>query len=217
MTYYNRYFATLYDLIACMTAAVDLLDVRVSNHHQRVAFMSLKLAEQMGLSLEERRALVQAALLHDIGALTLSERLQLVTGEASEPEGHARIGARFLEDFPPLRCEAEIVRFHHVPWKNGVDAMHHGAKVPLLSHVLHLADRVVVQIRPDMSAISQIGTIRDIISAQRGEVFVPETVDAFMQISLQEALWLELVDGPQIHDFLDELSLDAVKLTLDEA
>ncbi len=216
MTYYNRYFATLYDLIACMTAAVDLLDVRVANHHQRVAFMSLKLGEQMGLPVEERRTLVQAALLHDIGALTLSERLQLITGEATEPEGHARIGARFLEDFPLLRREAEIVRFHHVPWRNGAGGMHHGAKVPLLSHMLHLADRAVVQIRPDMGVISQIGAIREAVAAQRGEVFVPETVDAFLAISMQEALWLELADEPRIHDFMDELSLDAVKLTLDE-
>lgn len=216
MIYNNRYFATLYDLITCMTAAVDLLDVKVSNHHQRVAFLSLKLAEQLNLSVEEKRTLVQAALLHDIGALTLSERLELIAEETSGAENHARIGARFLEDFPLLRGEAEVVRFHHVPWKNGAGRVHLGAKVPVLSHVLHLADRAVVQIRPDINIISQIGPIRGAIAGQRGEMFKPELVDAFLAISVQEALWLDLVTGPRIEDFLDELSLEATKLTLDE-
>ncbi len=216
MTYNNHYFATLYDLITCMTAAVDLLDVKVSNHHQRVAFLSLRLAEQMNLSLEEKRTLVQASLLHDIGALSLRERLDLLKEETSGSESHALIGSRFLEDFPLLRDEAEIVHFHHVPWKDGAGHMCQGMEVPMLSHLVHLADRVAVEVRPDENVISQISRIRETIRDRQGEVFVPEMVDAFLEISAQEALWLELVAGPRILDFSEALSLDAVKLTLDE-
>lgn len=216
MTYNSRYFATLYDLITCMTAAVDLLDVKVSNHHQRVAFLSLRLAEQMNLPLEDKKTLVQAALLHDIGALSLSERLDLLMEEAINAESHSLIGARFLEDFPLLRKEAEIVRFHHVPWKNGAGGVHQGRQVPMLSHLVHLADRVAVEVQPDENVISQIGRIRETIRRRQGDIFVPEMVDAFMEISVQEALWLELISGPQISDFSEELSLDAKKLTLDE-
>lgn len=216
MTYNNSYFATLYDLIACMTEAVDLLDVKVSNHHQRVAFLSLKLAEQLRLSAEEKRTLVMAALLHDIGALTLSERLQLLDEEAPGAEKHAWIGARFLEDFSLLRGEAEVVRFHHHPWRNGVGRTGDGRQTPILSHVLHLADRAVVQIRSDSNVIGQISGIRAAIAKQRGEKFMPELVDAFLAISTREALWLDLVTEPRMQDFLDELSLDNVKLSLDE-
>lgn len=216
MTYNNRCFATLYDLITCMTAAVDLLDTKVSNHHQRVAFFSLRLAEQMNLPLEEKRTLVQAALLHDIGALSLDERLDLLKEESPDAETHAQIGARFLEDFSLLGKVADVVRFHHVPWKNGQGRTQGGREVPMLSHLVHLADRVAVMVRPDENVISQIGRIREVIRSRRGDVFAPEMVDAFLEISVQEALWLEMVSGPQISDFSQELALDAVKLTLDE-
>jgi len=216
MTYHNCNFATLYDLITCMTSAVDLLDARVSNHHQRVAFFSLRLAEQMNLPLEERQTLAKAALLHDIGALSLEERLDLIGEELPNAETHAQIGARFLEEFPLLGKEADVVRFHHVPWNNGQGRTHRGREVPMLSHLVHLADRVAVEVLPDENVISQIGRIREAIQSRRGSIFVPEMVDAFLEISTQEALWLEMVSGPQITDFSGDLALDAVKLTLDE-
>lgn len=216
MSISNRYFSNLYDLVSCMTRAVDLINLEVSDHHQQVAYLSYALSEKLPLSLEERQTLVLSALLHDIGALSFDDRLDLIEEGARTSKFHAYIGADLLSDFEPLRQVAEVIRYHHVPWDKGAGQFQNGKKIPILSHVIHLADRITVQISRKESVISQINRIRDNIKGRRGTDFMPELVDAFLEISREEALWLELTYRPIVFHATESLSLEALKLTLDE-
>jgi HD-GYP domain-containing protein (c-di-GMP phosphodiesterase class II) len=216
MSFCGRSFSNLYDLVVCMTRAIDLISPEVSNHHLRVASLAYAISEKLGLSLEQKQTLVLATLLHDTGALSSNERLALIEEESAGVENHAFIGATLLEDFPPLRKAAEIVRFHHLPWNGGKGRSYHGEEVPILSHILHLSDRIVVQVNDQENVISQISRIRASISSRRNTLFMPELVDAFLEISVQEALWLDLVFSPTVSKIPDDLAFDALRLTLDE-
>ena len=216
MSLSNPYFSNLYDLVSCMTKAVDLINVEVSNHHQQVAYLAHALSEKLQLSLEEKQTLVLSALLHDIGALSFDNRLDMIEEGPQTSKSHAYIGAKLLCDFEPLRNVAEVIRFHHIPWDRGAGQFYNGEKVPILSHVVHLADRIVVQIHHQENIISQINRIRDNIKSKRDTIFEPEQADVFLEISKEEALWLELTNQPMASDIFDDLSLDALRLTLDE-
>ena len=73
-----------------------------------------------------------------------------------------------------------------------------------------------MQIDHRENIISQINRIRENIKGKRDTIFVPEQVDAFLDISQEEALWLELTNQPFASGIPDDLSLETLKLTLDE-
>lgn len=56
------------------TKSVDLYNYLLKNHHRRVAVISFHIGKAYGLNEEQLSNLVIAAALHDIGALTVSER-----------------------------------------------------------------------------------------------------------------------------------------------
>ena len=72
---------TLYELLLCLSKAQDLVSPVLSNHHERVAYLSTRLAEQLKLPSERQRDIFLAALVHDIGALSLNERLETIESE----------------------------------------------------------------------------------------------------------------------------------------
>lgn len=212
----NKYFSNLYDLVVCMTRAIDLVSTKISNHHQQVAYLSYHIADAMQLSIEQKRDLVLAALLHDIGAIPLDKSLSFFDVEEQDVNDHAFIGAKLLSDFPILSEPAQIIRFHHIAWNYGEGRQYQGRDVSLLSHIVHLADRIAVQSNRDQFIISQIPSIKEDIKSKRDVLFEPDTVDAFLRICDQEALWLDFVYKIPSTDVTNDLSLEAIKLTLDE-
>lgn len=206
----------LYDVLLCLTNAGDLISHEVADHHQQVAYLAFRIGEQLDLPSEQKKNLMLAGLLHDVGAFSLDERLSLVENEPPTVNDHAFRGARLIEGFSPLADAAKIIRYHHVPWDHGEGKAFNGSEVTYLSHILHLADRIAVSIHNDQNVIEQIEAIRGKISAQRNTVFMPEVVDAFMEISVNEYIWLDTIYKPLLYILPDIVSFDTVELDLDE-
>ena len=61
----------LYDILLCLSNALELLSPKLYNHHQQTAYMSYIIAEHLGLPANKKRDLFYAALIHDIGTLDL--------------------------------------------------------------------------------------------------------------------------------------------------
>jgi len=212
----EQHLPNLYDLVVCMTNAVDLVSPEVAKHHQRVAYLAFKIAEHLGLSFEEKKSIVLAGLLHDVGALSLDDRLELIEREPLTAENHAYIGAGLLQRFSYLEEAAEIIRYHHVPWAGGAGRTFRGNQVPVASHILHLADRIAVQVDLRTNVIGQIGAIRESIREKKNTIFMPELVDAFCEMSAQEYIWLDIVYKPLLSTLPDFLTPDTLELNLDE-
>lgn len=216
MPYGNQYFSNLNDLLVCITKAIDLVNPNVTDHHQQVAYLSYNIADALRLPLEQKRSLVIAALLHDVGAIALQDRLDFNEEEHTNINEHAFLGARLFVDSPILSNIVTVIKFHHIPWNNGEGKYYEGESVPLLSHIIHLADRIAVHINRDVFILSQTNSIKEYIKNRKDSVFVPEFVDAFLKICDKEALWLDFDYQPMISNIPNDLSLEAIKLTLDE-
>ncbi|MDD4369139.1 MAG: HD domain-containing protein [Oscillospiraceae bacterium] len=210
----QHYFTTLEAFVSCITKAVNLVQPEMTNHHQQVAYLSYRIAEQMHLSPAESHTLVLASLLHDVGAIANNDRDPFHLPE--DENVHAFLGARLFEDFPRFQNIVPVIRYHHWTWNYGEGRSYNGEAIPELSHVLHLADAIAKRIRPDVFVISQISPNRKWLLENRDRWFMPAAVDAFMEIAGQESLWLDLSYDPSFKYIMDDLSLDAVKLTLDE-
>lgn len=183
---------SLYELLDCLSGAVDLVSPAVAGHHHQTASLAYRIAQQMELSASVQRNVYLAGIIHDIGALSLNERLELVESEPVTANSHGYRGARLLEEFGPLGELADIVRFHHVRWDYGTGKSIMGQDVGIESHIVHLADRAVVMIKEGVSVLEQIPGIIASIKEREGTVFSPDTVNALAALAGREYVWLEL-------------------------
>ncbi|HIJ66209.1 MAG TPA: HD domain-containing protein [Candidatus Hydrogenedentes bacterium] len=182
----------LFDLVACVSDALDLVSPAVVNHHMQVAYVATALAAELGLPQRQRNALTVAGALHDIGAFSAKERQDTLAFELARPHRHAKIGGMLLTMFEPFAETAGMVLFHHVPWNGGQGKEFAGVEVPLESHILHLADRIAVLVKPGPSVLGNVDAIRARISEQSGKMFAPELVSAFEGLAVKEYFWLDL-------------------------
>jgi HD-GYP domain-containing protein (c-di-GMP phosphodiesterase class II) len=206
----------MFDLIYCITNTGDLISNEITNHHKKAAYLAFRIAERFGLAKSQQQEIFLAGLLHDVGAFSTSDRLELMEKETPDMHDHAFIGALMLEGFQPLKDAANIIRFHHVPWNGGEGRAFSGRNVPVASHILHLADRIVVLMDPHKDIIGQIKRICDKTSAGSGTLFMPELVGAFLDISRQEYIWLDLTYDPIMTVMPSMMKFDTVELDLDE-
>ncbi len=183
---------SLYELLDCLSGAVDLVSPAVAGHHHQAASLAYRIAQQMELSAGVQRNVYLAGIIHDIGALSLNERLELVESEPVTANSHGYRGARLLEEFGPLGELADIVRFHHVRWDYGRGKSIMGQDVGIESHIVHLADRAVVMIKEGVSVLEQIPGIIASIKEREGTVFSPDAVNALAALAGREYVWLEL-------------------------
>jgi HD-GYP domain-containing protein (c-di-GMP phosphodiesterase class II) len=168
----------------------------------------------LALPTKEVSTIFLASILHDIGAIILADRFKLMDFEDKSPHAHAELGALLLESFHPFAFFASLVRFHHVPWENGKGAIFKDQSVPKLSHLIHLADRIAVLVNRKTPVSKQVKAICEKISSKSGEKFIPEYVNAFLNVAKQEAFWLDIVSQNLDHVIKEKSQLPAIPLDL---
>lgn len=175
-----------------LSSALDLVSRNLVRHHLQTTAIAGFIGQNLGLSDAERSHLGIAAALHDIGAIALNRECELFADE-SRMTHHAEIGWLLLKSFPPFATAAEIVRYHHTAWGAQDDVRAGDERIRLLSQIVHLSDRVAIQIQPDAFILSQNEAITASIVHSPPGLFAPAVVDAFRQESLRDAFWLDTV------------------------
>lgn len=183
--------ASLLDLALCISEAADLVSPAVVDHHKRTAYVAGRIGRAMGLPSDSVGRVVLAASVHDVGALSLGERLRALEFDVRDVE-HAEPGYLLLRAFDPFADIATIVRCHHVEWAGGSGRTHRGEPVPDESHVVFLGDRIAVLFDPDQEPLAQVSHIVAAIKDGRETRFMPEAVDAFIRVSREESFWFGL-------------------------
>lgn len=206
----------LLDMLLCISKAVDLIMPELSNHHQQVAYLSYKIAERMHLKTNQKRDIITAALLHDIGALTTEEKLHLIEEEPVTINSHAFRSARLLEEVPLFSSIVNVVRFHHVQWNGGEGKRFMGKNVPLLSQIIYLADRVCMMIDSSKSVIDQIPRITALVEAETGKRFEFEVSKALLSLKKKEYIWLELTAQEPLSNLPMSQILGHIELSIDK-
>ncbi len=186
---------------------MDLVSSAVVDHNHRVAYMAMEIGRQLGLSKEDILNIVYAGMLHDAGALSLSEELDEFYYDLNDPHQHAEVGFKLLREYKPLTSVSEIIRHHHVPWHGGEGRFFCEREVPYNSHVIHLAERICSLINEREEILGQRAMFDLLVSENKGGIFVPEIADAFLSLSHRESFWFEVTSrriGEPLADFMAE-------------
>lgn len=188
----------LFDMVMSLTNAMDLVSPALVNHHSRVAYVASSLAVELGLPVDAQRDVMLAGALHDVGALSLKDRLDTLSFECSGDgiSKHGNLSCSLLETFGPFAGVAPLTRYHHTPWE---EYKEQGA--PLGGHILYLADRVTALVDEQREAREQIKEIVDRIRLQSGVKFHPELAEVFMELAAQDSFWRELL-SPEVGSVL---------------
>ena len=206
----------LWNLVSPLAKTFDLMNPALGDHCLRVAYLAMRLAEELEWPAWRRREAAIAGALHDIGAFSLAERLDLLEFETADQGTHARAGYILLREFKPFERIAETVLHHHLQWRNGQGERVDGSPVPDGSHLLHLADRTAVLFRKEEPVLAQIPGIRASIRERSGPWFVPSYVDALLRLCDRDYIWLEISSGAMEDSLRLSLGMETIDTDIGE-
>lgn len=169
--------------------ALDLRDHETEGHSRRVAAMTRKIAEEIGISEEEIVHLTRGALLHDIGKMAISDQVLLKEGTLTPEEReimrqHPVHACGMLSAIEYLKPALDIPCSHHERWDgSGYPRGLKGKEIPLGARIFALADtwdaltseRRYHQPWPEEKAC-------ELIKTHAGSHFDPELVEVFLKM-----------------------------------
>ncbi len=195
----NELTVNFSNLLLSLSDAVDLANSKIASHQMRTAFIVWQLCRTAQLPEAESDQLYMAALLHDIGALSLEEKQRLHDFIEVDLDTHCILGEALFNLSPLLSPAARVVRFHHKPWREW-DAPLGSANV-FGAQILYLADLLERFIVRDQYILLQVDDLKKKILAVSGNELHPEIVDLFMQIAHREDFWFDLA-SPRLYSLL---------------
>ena len=200
------------DLILALSESLDLISPTIVGHHMRVAFIALNIGLMLNMEREDIRDLIYGSLIHDVGALSLKERIDAIQFDLIDPHLHSLVGFSLVKMHKPFNTISNIVRCHHVNW-NDIDRLESkNIHVPLTSQVLHLADRVDILMNWDKNLYKQTDYITKQIQAEKGKKFNPDVADAFIELFNSKLIWRDLNNNNILASFYDFLGQELLNI-----
>jgi len=191
---------SVFDFVYSIAEIIDLVSSDLNNHHKKVAYISYRLAKEMNLPDDEVSDIFLAAKLHDIGAFTNEERLQIKMAlfEDSAFDQHSVMGYKLLEKFEPLREVAILIKNHHAYYNES------SYEIPKGSYVIHLADRLSVLLDDRIEVLCQIPKIMRQIDHNQS-IFHPDALAALRRLAKLEYFWIEACSLPVYYDLMEKM------------
>jgi putative two-component system response regulator len=175
------------EVIRALAEAIELKDPFLRGHSQRVRLMSRRLAA--AVDLENSTALEAAALLHDIGRISVPGRIlgkaeHLTDPEFDEVKKHPVMSERLIAHLPAFRAAAPAVRNHHERYDGqGYPDGLGSSDIPLEARILAVADAydAMTSPRPHRPAKNHTLAAYDMVT-NRGRHLDPDLVEAFLDV-----------------------------------
>ena len=129
-----------------LAESIEARDPYTRGHCERLAQMSSRLGERLGIAEENIKALRWAGIVHDVGKVAVPDLILLKPGPLTPEEmvimrKHSEVGERICAPLRSFRLVLPIIRYHHEK-RNGSgypDGLR-GEEIPLTARILQLAD-----------------------------------------------------------------------------
>jgi diguanylate cyclase (GGDEF)-like protein/putative nucleotidyltransferase with HDIG domain len=176
-------------IIFSLAATVDAMDNYTLSHSKRVKELTIIIAEALNLQPLEIGKLETCALLHDIGKISISNKILNKRGKLTAQEweaikDHPQIGANIVSHARQLMpCIPGILHHHERYDGNGYPKGLKGEDIPLDARILAIADAFAAMTadRPYTYAISFEDALKEIRQGA-GSQFDPYLVDVFLMV-----------------------------------
>jgi putative nucleotidyltransferase with HDIG domain len=136
------------NVIEVLISAIESRDARMSGHSWKVAQLATAIGKVIGLKGPEYKDLYYGALLHDIGLLSIKDKLTfddgILTTQDRNPEtNHPKLGAELIRNINVLKGAAPIIRHHHENYDGtGYPDRLISDDIPLGARIVALAEAV---------------------------------------------------------------------------
>jgi PAS domain S-box-containing protein/putative nucleotidyltransferase with HDIG domain len=192
------------EILRRLALAAEYRDDDTFEHTERVAYTAAELTRLLGLGTGHSELMRQAAPLHDIGKLAISDTILLKRGRLTPAElevmrTHAIAGAAILSgsESDVLQLAERIALTHHEWWNGeGYPRRLRGSEIPQCGRIVALADvfDALTHERPYKPAWPVDKAVAE-VRRLRGVQFDPDVVDAFEELDADE-LALHTVSRP---------------------
>lgn len=177
---------------ATITGWATMLDQRdqdTEGHTRRVTELTLDVTRRFGFSEEELVHVRRGALLHDIGKMSVPDRILKKRGKLTPDEWkimrlHPKVAYDVLNPIEYLRPALDIPYCHHERWDGkGYPRGLAGEAIPLAARIFTVVDvwDAMTSDRPYRPAMDRQEVI-DYIFFERGKMFDPQVVDVFWSV-----------------------------------
>lgn len=187
---YEDLRSTYMRTIRVLAQAIDARDHYTHSHSENVARYAVAICNQLKLPAKEVELVRQAAELHDLGKIGISDSILLKPSSLTPPEWeeikkHPTIGAQILEPLTFLNGVVDLVRQHHEHFDgSGYPDGRKGEDILLGARIIHVADSYEAMRSP--RSYRKIPLMKEQaileIKLNSGSQFDPKIVDAFLKV-----------------------------------
>ena len=180
---------SLAEAIFAFAKTIDIKDHYTGEHVEKTVHYAVRIAQEKKMTDDETEKIRQAAILHDLGKIGISERILLKkTGltpkEYEEIKKHPQVGADILRPIHFFHALIPFILYHHERWDGkGYPYGLKGEEIPLGARIIALADtyEALTSNRRYRKACSQKEAIAKIKKVS-GTQFDPAIVKVFLDI-----------------------------------
>ena len=177
-------------VIFSLALGVEARDPYTGDHCTRLAQYATDLGRYMGLDHESLVALKRGGFLHDLGKVSIPDKILRKDASLSADEWnimreHPVIGEKICQPLRSLRNVLPIIRCHHEHWNgSGYPDGLVGKQIPLLARVLQVVDiyDALITSRPYKPALSPDDAKRTMEEETKGGLWDPEIVQGFFDM-----------------------------------
>ena len=184
---------SLIESIFAFAKTIEMRDHYTGKHAENTVYYSTEIAKVLNLSREETDHVKQAAVLHDLGKIGISDKIlhkksKLSTKEYDEIKKHPQIAADIIRPIQFMRDIIPFILYHHERWDGkGYPAGLKSEEIPIGARIISIADvyQALTSNRPYRKAFSKKEAMK-IIKEGAGTQFDPVIVKVFIGILSKE-------------------------------
>jgi putative two-component system response regulator len=212
-------------IVQSLIVALEQKDAYTNGHSQRVAWLSVNIAEAAGMTRREIDIVHVAGVFHDLGKIGIPESIlsktqPLTKKEYAQIKTHCDIGVRILEPLREFREILPLVRHHHEHFDGqGYPLNLHGEEIPFGARILSIADAFDAMIsgrsyRSRFAIAEAISRLRHAAGSQFDPVlvrlFIPFTESDKFHETINSPFWML----PERSEHSGIISFDAYPLDI---
>ena len=203
-------------ILTALSRAFDLAEGRRPGHAQRVAYVGVYLAGELGLEAQRIEEVFFGALLHDVGMAAAAtprngagpaSKRRTSNPLAATPHGgwanviealtlHCDLGARIVRKMGLGESVARAISSHHDCWDgSGMPGAVAGDKAPMVARVVAVADRVESMIDAEGSPLLVRRRGPALIRDMAGSEIDPELAERMATAAERDDFWLGFFDN----------------------
>jgi HD-GYP domain-containing protein (c-di-GMP phosphodiesterase class II) len=175
--------------VQVLIRALEMRDPFTLGHAERVADLSVAVANRLRWDAPKVADLRLAALLHDLGNLGVEDQIlnkvgRLTPEEAAKMQAHTRLGGTLVEGVPALDVAAPVILFHHERWDGaGYPKRLLGADIPIEARIVAIADSydAMISNRSYRRSMTKDEASRE-LKRQSGYQFDPSLLGIFLDM-----------------------------------